>query len=94
MRWHGVHRLVWAEAHGPIPHGNLVVFKPGQKTTELDRITVDKLDCITRAQHAQRNHPRSQSPEMGRLAQLKGAISRQVNRIAREHRAQQESQSA
>lgn len=94
VRWHGVHRLVWAEAHGPIPHGNLVVFKPGQKTTELDRITVDKLDCITRAQHAQRNHPRSHSPELAPLVQLKGAISRQVNRIAREHRAQQESQSA
>lgn len=84
VRWHGVHRLVWAEVHGPIPPRHIVVFKPGQKTTELELITVDKLECITRAQHAQRNHPRSRNPELGRLIQLKGAITRQVNRIARE----------
>lgn len=93
VRWHGVHRLVWAAAHGPIPPRHMVVFKPGQKTTVLEQITADKLDCITRGENARRNHPHSKDPEMGRLSQLKGAITRQVNRIAREQRAQQESQS-
>lgn len=84
VRWHGVHRLVWVAAHGAIPSGHIVVFKPGQKTTALEHITADRLECITRAEHARRNHPNSHSPELARLVQLKGAITRQVNRIQRE----------
>lgn len=84
-RWVAVHRQVWEAAHGPIPAGHIVTFKPGCKTTELASITIDKLECITRAEHARRNHPRSYSPELGRLVQLKGAITRQVNRITKLH---------
>lgn len=84
-RWTPVARLVWEAAHGPIAKGLLIVFKPGQKTVKLEEITLDRLECITRAQNAQRNHPRAHSPELGRLVQLKGAITRQVNRITREH---------
>lgn len=83
-RWVAVHRLVWEAAHGPIPKGHLVRFREGMKTTALEEITTDRLECITRAEHARRNHPRNHSPELGRLVQLKGAITRQVNRIARE----------
>ena len=85
-RWEGVHRLVWKAAHGAIPPGHMVVFKSGQKTTVLDAITADKLECISRAENARRNHPRNQSPELAKLTQLKGCITRQVNRITREHR--------
>lgn len=85
-RWVGVHRLVWEAAHGPVPAGHIVVFKPGMKTTVLDQITTDRLECISRAENARRNHPRTKSPELARLVQLKGAITRQVNRIAREHK--------
>jgi hypothetical protein len=84
-RWVAVHRLVWEAAHGLIPAGHIVTFKPGCKTTELASITIDKLECITRAEHARRNHPRSYSPELARLVQLKGAITRQVNRITKQH---------
>ncbi len=83
-RWTPVARLVWEAAHGPIANGMLIVFKPGCKTVVLAEITLDKLDCITRAENAKRNHPRSYSPEIARLCQLKGAITRQVNRINRE----------
>jgi hypothetical protein len=84
MRWTPVARLVWEAAHGEIPKGCIVVFKPGTATVKLEEITVDRLECITRAEHANRNHPRNRSPELGRLVQLKGAITRQVNRITRE----------
>lgn len=87
-RWVAVHRLVWEAANGPIPPGHIVRFKPGQLTAEIDLITADRLECITRAEHARRNHPRSHSPELARLVQLKGAITRQVNRIAREAQEQ------
>lgn len=63
----------------------MVVFKRGMKTSVLEEITLDKLDCISRAENARRNHPRNRDPELGRLIQLKGAITRQVNRINREH---------
>lgn len=83
-RWIAEHRLVWEQAHGPIPPGHIIRFKPGQKTTEAQHITPDKLECISRAEHATRNHPRSKNPELGRLIQLKGQITRQVNRINRQ----------
>lgn len=90
-RWTAVHRLVWQAAHGPVPRGHIVVFRPGAKTAVLGDVTLDRLECISRAENARRNHPRSTSPELGKLVQLKGAITRQVNRInreAREHAAQ------
>lgn len=82
--WEAVHRLVWIAAHGPIPPGHIVRFKAGRKTTVLEQITLEALECISRAEHARRNHPRNKSPELARLVQLKGAITRQVNRINRE----------
>lgn len=87
-RWTPVYRLVWEQAHGPIPTGHLVRFRPGMATAVLEEITPDRLECITRAEHARRNHPRSKSPELAKLVQLKGAITRQVNRIAREAQEQ------
>jgi len=90
VRWTPVHRLVWEAEHGPIPRGHIVVFKPGCKTTELDLITADRLECITRAENARRNHSRNKHPELAKLVQLKGAITRQVNRIRREDEQRKE----
>ena len=84
--WVAVHRLVWVKAHGAIPQSHVVTFKPGRRTTVLEQITIDALECINRAELARRNHPRSKSPELAALVQLKGAITRQVNRIAREQK--------
>jgi hypothetical protein len=83
-RWVAVHRLVWEAANGPIPAGHIVSFRPGRKTKVLEEVTVDRLECISRAENARRNHPRNRCPELARLVQLKGAITRQVNRISRE----------
>jgi hypothetical protein len=87
-RWVPVARIVWEAAHGPVAEGSMVVFRPGVRTAVLEEISVDRLECITRAENARRNHPRSRSPELARLVQLKGAITRQVNRIAREAQEQ------
>lgn len=84
LRWHAVSRIVWEQANGPMPPGHIVVFKPGRRTTVLEKITLDAVECISRGEHARRNHPRSRSPELAQLVQLKGAITRQVNRINRE----------
>lgn len=82
--WVSVHRSVWETAHGPIPPKHLVIFRPGMRTNRLEEITLDRLECISMAEHAQRNHPRNRHPELARLVQLKGAITRQVNRITKE----------
>lgn len=85
VRWKGVHSLVWQAANGPVPKGHIVVFRPGRRSAELSLITLDAVECISRAEHARRNHPRSKSPELGRLVQLRGAITRQINRRTRDN---------
>ncbi|MDR5856641.1 HNH endonuclease signature motif containing protein [Caballeronia sp. LZ062] len=88
-RWVGVHRLVWEAANGPIPPGHVVCFLPGRRTADAARITLDALELVSRAELAHRNHPRNRDPELAKLVQLKGAITRQVNRIAREAKEKQ-----
>lgn len=89
VRWIPVSRIVWEQHHGPIKPKHIVVFADSkQATTVLEEITVDKLICITRAEHARRNSMYSKDHELGRLSQLKGAITRQINRITREHKEQ------
>ncbi|MGB7422922.1 MAG: HNH endonuclease [Comamonas sp.] len=87
-RWTPVHRLVWEAAYGPVPRGSVVVFKPGQRTTSAAEITLDRLECITRRELVKRNSVH-QRPELKGLYQLKGAITRQVNRITREAESRQ-----
>lgn len=83
-RWRSVAELVWIAANGPVPPKHLVVFKRGMRTSILEEITAERVECISMAENAHRNHPRNRDPELGHLVQLKGAITRQVNRIARE----------
>jgi hypothetical protein len=84
VRWHPVHRLVWEEVNGKVPQGSMIVFRPGMRTNRLEEITIDRVECITRAEHARRHNPNSRGPEFGHLVRLKGAITRHVNRIQRE----------
>lgn len=92
MRWRCVAELVWIEAKGTVPPKHIVVFRRGMHTTVPEEITPDRVECISLAENARRNHPRNRDPELGRLIQLKGAITRQVNRINREaqERAQEQ----
>lgn len=83
QRWRSVHELEWVKANGPVPPGHIVVFKPGMKTNKPERITAEIVECITRAENARRNNER-RDPELIKLYQLKGAITRQVNRITKE----------
>ncbi|MFN3376351.1 MAG: HNH endonuclease signature motif containing protein, partial [Burkholderiaceae bacterium] len=87
-RWRAVHELVWIAANGPLPRGHIVIFKPGMKTFNPEEITPDKLLCLSRAEHGKKIMDRT-APEMRQLYQLKGAIARQVNRIAKEAEEQE-----
>ncbi|WP_290906292.1 hypothetical protein [Aquabacterium sp.] len=82
--WEAVHRLVWIEANGPIPPGHLVRFKPGRRTTELEKITLDALECITLAENARRNSFRTNyPPEVVKLIETRAHLQRMINKRER-----------
>lgn len=76
--------LVWCEANGPLPKGHMVVFKAGRFSNQLEHITLDAVECITLAENMRRNSRHNLPPEVNQLVSIKGAITRQVNRITRE----------
>lgn len=85
VRWKPVSRLVWEAAHGPIPDGHAVVFKPGRQTVELELITPDALECLSRAELMRRNSFRATlPPEWQKLVQLRGVLTRTINRKTKE----------
>lgn len=89
-RWTAVHRLVWVASGREIPQGHIVVFKPGQRTTVLEQITVDRLECISRVENMRRNTLHNRYPkDVCQLIQTRGALSRLINR--RSQREKQDS---
>jgi hypothetical protein len=83
-RWVGVHRLVWEAAHGPVPAGHAVVFLPGRHSVEPEAITLDALELVTRQELMRRNSYHQYGPDVARAVQLRGAISRAINKRAKE----------
>jgi hypothetical protein len=79
-RWRGVHELVWIEANGPVPAKHIVVFKPGTRTNVLEEITIDKVECISLIENMSRNSYHQYGKEIAQLVQLKGAVTRQINK--------------
>lgn len=89
-RWTAVHRLVWLSSGREIPEGYMVVFRPGQRTTALEQITVDRLECISRVENMRRNTLHNRYPkDVCQLIQTRGALSRLINR--RSQREKQDS---
>jgi hypothetical protein len=87
-RWVGVHRLVWEAAHGPVPKGHTVTFKPGRRTTDVDLITLDAIELTSRATLMRRNTRHNLPPELNALVQLRGALNREINNWTRRHEKQ------
>ncbi len=82
--WVAVHRLVWMEANGPVPKGHVVCFKPGRKTTDVEKITLDAVECITLAENMRRNSFRNNyPPELVKVIQLRGTMNRMINKRQR-----------
>jgi hypothetical protein len=79
---------VWEAAHGPVPPGHAVVFRPGRRSSELARITVDGLELITRAELMRRNTHHNLPPEVSQLIQLRGALNRKIRNRTKAHDAE------
>lgn len=84
-RWHPVHVMVWEQAHGAVPAGHIVVFKPGRKTFKAVEITLDRLELVSLAENMRRNTIHNRYPkELVQVIQLKGALKRKLNRRVRD----------
>lgn len=77
FNWVEVHRIVWEEAHGPIPDGHVVVFRNGNR---LD-IRLENLELITRAELARRNGPSGLPPKLREANARRAHITRQLNKM-------------
>lgn len=81
-RWRFVHLIVWEAAHGPVPPGHAVAFKPGRKSSIAEEITLDALELITRRELMKRNSVHNLPEELAQVVQLRGALVRQINKRA------------
>lgn len=78
-RWRTVARLVWEEAHGPMPAGHAVVFKPGRASTKLEEITLDAVECISRSELMRRNTLHRYGQEVVQTIRLRARLVRAIN---------------
>lgn len=75
-RWRAVHLIVWEAENGPLPPGHAIAFKDGDKRN----FALANLELVSRAEMMRRNSYHNYGPEVARLVQLKGAITRQINK--------------
>jgi hypothetical protein len=77
--WTAVHRLNWIAAHGPIPKGKFIRFKDGNPRNPL----VGNLELVDRRDHLRLNWHERYPKQIRQLVQLRGAITRQINKRTR-----------
>lgn len=84
LRWVPVHRLIWVEANGPVPAGHAIAFKAGRATTKLADITLDAIECVSRAEMLRRNNINNHPPEIAEVMRMRGYLTRAINKRAKE----------
>ena len=79
-RWRGVHLVNWEAVHGPVnTKTHALCFKDGNK----ENCAIENLELVTRANLALRNMITPIPPEVRKVMQLRGAITRQINKRIR-----------
>ena len=74
-KWRLKHRVIWEEAHGPIPRGHNVQFRDGNS----QNLSLDNLYLISRAdQMRNENHMSRYPQEVREVIHLKAAIKRKI----------------
>lgn len=84
LRWKPVHRTVWETAYGPIPQTHKVTFKPGQKTTVLEEITLDRLELLTHAELMARNSIHNYPKELVEVTRARAFLTRAIRKREKE----------
>jgi hypothetical protein len=75
-KWKYAHHLVWEQNFGPIPEGQIVVFKNRDKTD----LRPENLECIDRKQHAASISIANYPPELRSLIAQKGHLTRELKK--------------
>lgn len=84
-QWKLLHRENWKKAYGEYPkQGMALIFKDGNK----ENCSIENLELITREELALRNMVRRYPPELRKLNQLRGAITRQINKRTKNEQKQ------
>lgn len=74
------HVIAWESVNGPVPAGHAVAFKPGRRSVVAAEITPDAVELVTRAELMARNTLHRYPKEVALAMQLKGALTRQINK--------------
>jgi hypothetical protein len=77
--WVPVHHIVWRDAGREIPAGHALAFRDGNRSN----FALDNLELISRGELMRRNTIHNYGPEVAHLMQLRGAITRQINKRER-----------
>lgn len=88
--WVAVHRTVWEAVHGPIPPGHHVCFKGGKATVDEALIVPEILECVSQAEMMRRNSLHNLPKPVAELIQLRGALNRKINQMARRDQQREE----
>lgn len=86
-RWRGVHELVWIAANGPVPNGHIVVFRPGMKSTNPEEITIDHVECISRAENLRRNSVHRYPQEIKDVIRARAVLNRRITHVEKHKRS-------
>lgn len=75
--WVGKQIIIWERLNGiKLPANHMVIFRDGDRLN----FDYDNLELLSRAQNMKRNSFHNYGPEIAKLYQLKGAITRQINK--------------
>lgn len=80
LKWRPLHRIIYQRMHGKVPAGDLVTFVDGNKLN----ISIINLTTISKKQHCINNSIQRYPTEIKQLYQIKGQITRQINKRERE----------
>ncbi|CDF86369.1 conserved hypothetical protein [Pseudomonas knackmussii B13] len=79
--WKLMHRVIWEEVNGPIPEGNLVVFRDGN----TKNLTIENLELITKAERMRRHSIARYPREIHSAAVALGFFRAKLKRLETEN---------
>ncbi|MDD5405040.1 MAG: HNH endonuclease signature motif containing protein [Sulfuricella sp.] len=77
-----VHHLIWKDAGREIPPGHTLTFRDGNKRN----FALENLELVSRRELMRRNSYHNYPKEVALAIQLRGALNRKINRLAKEAR--------
>ncbi len=79
LGWRPLHRILWEDAHGPVPKGHVVTFKDRDKLN----VELDNLELLTLADNCRRNSIHNLPAPLKSAITMLGALKRTINRRTR-----------